>query len=76
MTQPSLALDDIRFLDSLANRLSEVLYNDNLYRYGRKDEPPTLTHDDYDRLRKITKAAKLADWERQHPEPSVVPGPA
>lgn len=59
----NLNSDDIHFLDSLATRISEALYAGSLLHHGKKEEP-YLTHDDYDRLRKLAKEAKLADWDR------------
>lgn len=61
--------EDIRFLESLADRLSQALY----YR-GKELGPigtdgsvsPGLTHDDYDRLRKMAHDAKIADWDAEH----------
>ena len=60
-----LKTEDIKFLDSLASRLSKALYDASLYRHGKKEEP-YVTHDDYDRLREITQREKLEQWEREH----------
>lgn len=61
-----LRTDDIKFLESLANRLSEALYAQSIKRAYPKDAPPFLGHDDYDRLRKLATEAKVNAWEDQH----------
>jgi hypothetical protein len=67
--EPGLNLPDrdILFLESLANRLSQALYHRKLDAIGINGSvSPGLTHDDYDRLRKIVSDAKLAEWDRRH----------
>lgn len=64
---PRLAPEEILFLEGLADRLSQALYNQTVGPIGTNGlVSPGLTHDDYDRLREMTKKAKLEDWDRQH----------
>lgn len=51
---------DIVFLESLAKRLSDVLYDHSKVVY------PKLQHDDYDRLNAIVLNAKIANWNKLH----------
>lgn len=59
--------DDIRFLDGLADRLAKALYYGKLDAIGNGSVSTGLRHDDYDRLRTMTEAAKLAEWDRLNP---------
>lgn len=61
--------EEIVFLDRLATRISETLYyaNDAIHKAHSRADEKFIRHDDYDRLRKMVREAKIAEFDRRHP---------
>lgn len=68
MSKTILTPQRIKFLESLAQRISQALYSQTVKPIGTNGSVSVgLLHDDYDKLREIANEAKLEDWERRYP---------
>jgi hypothetical protein len=57
--------EDIAYLEHLATRLSQALYYGSLDTIGEGIVSTGLRHDDYDFLRRVAKAEKIANLKAE-----------